>query len=96
MIGIVIAQLFRVIHSEDPNPRIGYFVVAVPLACLCQVVSMFLAIVGAHRYWRQQNAMARGKVRAGGWEISATGIAVLLVGLSRKMRSKLFLLRCYF
>ena len=80
MTGIVVAQFFRVQHSSKPNPYFGYFVLGIPLGCLCQAVACAVAIIGAHRYWRQQNALVRGKVRAGGWEISAVGIAILLVG----------------
>ena len=80
MIGVLIAQLFRLQHSSQPDKVFGYHAVSVPLACICQAVATGLAIIGAHRYWRQQNAMARGKVRAGGWEMTVTAIAVFLVG----------------
>lgn len=82
MIGVLIAQLFRLQHSSQPDKVFGYHAVSVPLACICQAVATGLAIIGAHRYWRQQNAMARGKVRAGGWEMTVTAIAVFLLTLT--------------
>ena len=79
MSGVLIAQLFRLQHPTNPDLKIGYFVTGVPLGCACQAIAIALAIVGAHRYWRQQHALAREKVDAGGWEIYASGIAVFLV-----------------
>ncbi|KAF1975128.1 hypothetical protein BU23DRAFT_552552 [Bimuria novae-zelandiae CBS 107.79] len=80
MIGVVTAQLFRLQHSLSPNPSIGYFVLGVPLAASFIVLGMVVLLVGAIRCWRQQSAMVRGKVYAGGWEI--TGIMVLSVLVS--------------
>lgn len=79
MIGVVIAQLFRLQHTAAPSPVFGYFILAKPLAALFQIVAMLLSVVGAHRFWRQQMNMARGKIVAGGWEVYLVMITVLLV-----------------
>ena len=79
MIGVFIAQLFRLQHTDNPNKVFGYFVLGIPLAVICIGVSMLVLAFGAHRFWRQQNAMLRGKVHAGGWEVNVTGIAIILV-----------------
>jgi len=79
MVGVIIAQLFRLQSSELPGGEIGYFVLGVPLAACFIVGSIVVIVLGAVRFWRQQTAMARGKVWAGGWEvlgIMGTGILV--------------------
>lgn len=79
MLGIVVAQLFRLQHSIDPSHTFGYFILGKPLAAVLEVVAMVTALIGAHRYWRQQTAMMRGKCWAGGWELVVIGTGALLV-----------------
>ncbi|RDW87659.1 hypothetical protein BP5796_03353 [Coleophoma crateriformis] len=76
MIGITVAQLFRLQHSPTPNPTFGYFVLGQPLACICQGAAIFTLSVGAFRTWRQQNAIIRGKAVAGGAEVVLIGFGV--------------------
>lgn len=71
MIGIVTTQLFNLQRAQSSHASFGYFVLSKPLGALFQVAAILVTAVGAHRYWRQQMNMARGKVRAGGWEIYA-------------------------
>lgn len=87
MSGVLIAQLFRLQNPADPDPTTQYLVLGHSLGAACQAVAVALALVGAHRYWRQQHALAREKVRAGGWEVSASGIAILLVSPALYHRS---------
>jgi uncharacterized membrane protein YidH (DUF202 family) len=68
MLGAVIAQLFRLQSSPSPPGVISLYVLSVPLACICQGAALITALAGGHRYWRQQNAMARGQSLASGWE----------------------------
>ena len=63
-------------HSLD-----AFFVLAIPVAALCIAFAIAIAIVAALRFWRQQNAMARGKCQRGGWEVHSVGILTLIVGL---------------
>lgn len=70
MTGVITAQLFRIQHSLSPNPDLGFFVLGVPLAATFIGFGMLVLLIGAFRFWRQQNAMIRGKVHAGGWEIT--------------------------
>ena len=80
MTGAIIAQLFRLQDTDVPAPGLSYFRLGVPLAALFLSSAIFVVLLGAHRFWRQQSAMARGKVWAGGWEINAImGLAVGLV-----------------
>ncbi|KAL8987853.1 MAG: hypothetical protein Q9169_008641 [Polycauliona sp. 2 TL-2023] len=78
-LGVFIAQLFRLQHTENPDPVFGFFVLGKPLSCICTGAAIFTNLVGAHRFWRQQNAMLRGKVLCGGWEVYATILTVLMV-----------------
>ena len=79
MLGVIVAQLFRLQHTENPNRHIGYFVVGTPLAAILIIAGMSVLLLGAYRTWRQQNAMLRGKIHAGGWEMNAIGAVCLLV-----------------
>lgn len=79
IIGVVIAQLFRLQHTATPNAVIGYFVLGKPLAVIFQVAAIITSMLGAHRFWRQQMSMARGTVISGGWELYSLMAAMLLV-----------------
>jgi len=82
MIGVIIAQLFRLQHHSNPHPNFGFFVLGTPLAATFIAFGMLVLLVGAVRFWRCQNALVRGKAVAGGWElvfIMAGSIAVSLL-----------------
>ena len=57
----------------------GYFLLGKPLAVIFQLAASFVALLGCIRFFRQQNAMALGKVYAGGWEMVAIAIFSFLV-----------------
>lgn len=78
-LGVYIAQLFRLQHIENPNPVFGFFVLGIPLSCICTGAAIVVNLLGAYRFWRQQNAMLRGKIYGGGWEVFATLGTVLVV-----------------
>ncbi|KAL8681643.1 MAG: hypothetical protein Q9186_002240 [Xanthomendoza sp. 1 TL-2023] len=78
-LGVFIAQLFRLQHTENPNPVFGFFVLGIPLSCICTGAAILINLLGAYRFWRQQNAMLRGKIQCGGWEVYATLGTVLVV-----------------
>ena len=82
IIGIVIAQLFRLQHTENPSLDVGFFVIGIPLAATCIVAAMLVMLLGCYRFWRQQNAMLRGKIHAGGWELDTVAFITLLVCFS--------------
>jgi hypothetical protein len=74
-LGVMIAQLFRLqSRGSDSGPALGFDDLGVPLACSCYGCAIIIALLGAHRFWRQQSAMARGKVYAGGWELNTIGV----------------------
>ena len=79
MIGVIIAQLYRLQHAPHPDPKFGYFVLSKPIACIFHVSAACVALLGSLRFFRQQNAMAAGKVQAGGGELMIIGSFVLLV-----------------
>lgn len=70
MMGVIIAQLYRLQHSPAPDPVFGYYALSKPIAGILQGSAAAMVFVGAIRYWRQQQAMALGKVHAGGWELT--------------------------
>ncbi|KXT07606.1 hypothetical protein AC578_10152 [Pseudocercospora eumusae] len=69
MLGTITAQLYRLQHSPTPDPVFGYFVLSKPLSGIFHCLALAMVLLGAIRYFRQQAAMARGMVHAGGWEI---------------------------
>jgi len=79
MIGVLVAQLYRLQHAPAPNPVFGYFILSKPLACIFQGAALFTVLVGAYRFFRQQSSMSRGKVHGGGWEVSLIGVFAVVV-----------------
>ena len=79
MLGIVIAQLFRLQHTLDPTNTFGLSVVGARFAAACNAAAVIVVLLGAYRFLRQQKAIDRGKVHAGGWEVTVIGLIALLV-----------------
>ncbi|KAI9806661.1 MAG: hypothetical protein M1825_006118 [Sarcosagium campestre] len=75
MAGVIIAQLWQLQRDVLPPEAalLSFDRVAKPLAAACQVAAVGIAILGAIRFWRQQAAMLRGCVWAGGWEMRIIG-----------------------
>ncbi|KAK0515579.1 hypothetical protein JMJ35_001613 [Cladonia borealis] len=82
IIAVIIAQLFRLEHNANPNKIFGFYALGIPLACTCIGAAMVILLLGAYRFWRQQNAILRGKVHVGGWEVNAVGVTVSTVTLA--------------
>ncbi|KIM97992.1 hypothetical protein OIDMADRAFT_182346 [Oidiodendron maius Zn] len=83
MLGITIAQLFRLQHTPHPSAVFGFFVLGKPLSCICQGAAIFTLAMGTFRTWRSQNAIVRGKAISGGFEIVSltAGIFIILLVL---------------
>ncbi|KXG54632.1 protein of unknown function DUF202 [Penicillium griseofulvum] len=79
MQGVLVAQLFRLQQSLTKFDHLSFYEVAIPLSVACHAVAIVVALIGAFRFWRQQNAIARGKVYAGGWELNSVGILLFAV-----------------
>ena len=79
--SVLIAQFFRLQHTESPDRVLGFFVLGIPLAGICAGAAIAVILLGLFRFWRQQNAILRGKVYAGGWEMNVIGLAVSLVSI---------------
>lgn len=79
MQGVLIAQLFRLQRSRTSEDRLGFYQVGVPLSVTCHCVAVLVALIGAYRFWRQQSAISRGKVHAGGWELNSVGAFLFAV-----------------
>lgn len=92
MMGVLIAQLYRIQHAPSPNPMFGYYVLGKPIATIFQASALGMVLLGAVRFWRQQSAMARGKVHVRGWEILLITGYVALVCRSRNPKGGRILL----
>jgi uncharacterized membrane protein YidH (DUF202 family) len=79
MQGVLVAQLFRLQRPAGNVNRLSFHEVGVPLSVACHFVAIVVALIGAFRFWRQQNAISRGKVYAGGWELNFVGIFLFIV-----------------
>ncbi|OJD14824.1 hypothetical protein AJ78_04880, partial [Emergomyces pasteurianus Ep9510] len=75
--GVLVAQLFSLQNRQKPETAFGFYAVGRPLACASHACAIVVAAVGAYRFWRQQNALARGKVHAGGWELNLSGVCAI-------------------
>ncbi|KAH8692118.1 hypothetical protein BGW36DRAFT_387035 [Talaromyces proteolyticus] len=80
MQGVLVAQLFRL--QVEQKTRFDFYTVGIPLSIAYQCCAIVVALMGAYRFWRQQNAIARGKVIAGGWEINSMGVLAVLAALA--------------
>ena len=79
MTGTVIAQLFRLQHAQNPSSTFGFFVLGVPLAVCFIGFGAVVLLVGTLRFWRQQDALTRGKVLKGGWELTLIMVVSIAV-----------------
>lgn len=80
MQGVFVAQLFRLQRQSTGDDRLGYYEVGIPLSVSCHAVAIVVATIGAYRFFKQQHAMALGKIYAGGWELNC--IAGLFAAVS--------------
>ena len=87
MLGIAIAQFYRLEDHPSTISPFGYFVLARPLSLMLQGSALAIILLGSARFLRQQNAMAIGKVHAGGWEMFAVMALMFLVGHSLGFKS---------
>ena len=90
MLGVVIAQLYRLQHSPHPDPTLGFFVLSKPISCIFHASAICVAILGSVRFFRQQHAMAIGSVHVGGVEIMVIGVYVLLVSEQRQILDAMY------
>lgn len=88
MLGVTVAQLFRLQHSPTPNPIFGFYVLGKPLACICQGAAIYTLLLGAYRTWRIQNAIVRGKAITGGFEIVLLWVGVVVVCIACDLRAQ--------
>jgi uncharacterized membrane protein YidH (DUF202 family) len=79
MLGVIVAQLYRLQHSPTPDKTFGFYVLSKPISCIFHVSAICVALLGSVRFFRQQHAMAIGRTQAGGWEVLIIGVYVLLV-----------------
>ena len=85
MLGVVIAQLYRLQHSPNPDSTFGFFVLSKPISCIFHGSAICVALLGSVRFFRQQHAMAIGRIQAGGFEILIIGVYILLVSDQRQI-----------
>ena len=77
-LGTTVRQLF-LLQNSDGSSSTASSPYGEALAVVCMVFAAIVALSGAFRFWRQQNAMARVKAHAGGWEVYTIGLATLTV-----------------
>ncbi|KNG83249.1 hypothetical protein ANOM_009059 [Aspergillus nomiae NRRL 13137] len=82
MQGVLIAQLFRLQQQPSPEDQLTYYEVAIPLSVTCHCIAVIVAVLGACRFWKQQNAVALGTVYAGGWELNSIALLIALIILA--------------
>ncbi|KAI9793360.1 MAG: hypothetical protein M1816_000252 [Peltula sp. TS41687] len=78
MTSVTVAQLFRLQAPALPRKRLGYYALGKPISGGLMAAAILVCLLGAYRFWRQQNAMLRGKVYAGGWEINTIGVSIAM------------------
>lgn len=79
MLGVFIAQLMRLTHSDTPDPVLGFFVVSVPLSSMCHIMALLITGVGFYRFLHWQSEMAKGNAISSGWELITIYILSMLV-----------------
>lgn len=79
MTGIFTTQLFIIQSNDLAHMNLSFFLLGVPLGSVCHAAALVNVIVGAHRFWRHQSAMAEGQACAGGWEIFLVAGLITLV-----------------
>lgn len=85
-LSVFIAQLFRLQHTARPDPVFGFYRLGVPLSCICTGAAIIVSLLGTYRFWRQQNAMLRGKILCGGWEMLAVyGVFFIVCDLTDQL-----------
>ncbi|KAK5124116.1 hypothetical protein LTR85_001819 [Meristemomyces frigidus] len=82
ILGVTVAQLYRLQHVAQPNSVFGYFILSKPIAAIFQLSAMGISILGAIRFYRQQTAMSVGKVHAGGWEVLMVSVWMFILLLT--------------
>ncbi|CAO2657038.1 Nn.00g058410.m01.CDS01 [Neocucurbitaria sp. VM-36] len=81
MTGVIIAQLFRLQRTANPDPDFGFYVIGLPLSVTFIGVAIAVLLIGAVRIWRIQRALIAGKTYAGGWEVlTIMGMSALVSG----------------
>lgn len=91
MQGALVAQLFRLQRPLTKVDRLSFHEVGIPLSVAYHFVAVIITLIGAFRFWRQQNAIAREKVYAGGWELNSVGILLFAVSSPSLRRTMLSL-----
>ncbi|EXJ78298.1 hypothetical protein A1O3_09459 [Capronia epimyces CBS 606.96] len=78
ILGVVIAQVSRIQHVLRPHQEksLRYLLLGKPQACLCYASACFVLLVGAYRFFRQQNAMNQGFALVGGLSLPCIGVLV--------------------
>jgi len=80
VLGLVVAQISKIRISFDPyrQSSLEDHLLGKPQACICQGIAGLVLIVGTHRFYQQQKAIAHGYIRAAHWEFLAIGALVML------------------
>lgn len=86
MAAVTIAQLFRLQQSPTERGPWSYYAVSTPLALACMSAALVVLLLGSLRFWRQQDAMVKGKIWTAGLEIHLSFVGILVVSSSKGWR----------
>ena len=77
MAALIVAQLFPL--EPSLSSKLSYARLAKPLTVVIICEALVAVLFGATRFWRQQNAVVRGKVYTASWEPLGVGAIIGLV-----------------
>jgi len=75
--GIIVAQMSKIskVVRSDHSHMLRY------KACICQVVSMIILLIGMYRFFREQSGINRTGRRASQWTLLTAGLFIFMVSL---------------
>lgn len=79
LLSVLISQLFKLQHRQNPDHVLGYNAVGKPLAIICMCMAIFYMLVGVFRWWRLQQGLVHGKAISAGIELALVAVGTALV-----------------
>lgn len=80
--GIVVAQTSKISYTLGPHQQN----ILIKKACICQILSIIIILIGTHRFFCEQRAINGTGKRASQWTLLATGVLIFLVSQAVSQR----------